>query len=136
MGTRGSVCTEGAKEMTPAEIAARVASVASSTSEIDYPGIAQDYGALLLARHGRSQSMAERNAERARERREEQARHLREAVELIARPFPDAWDDRDRAKAIRARLRYSGSSYGVDKVPSLCEVLDVLKATAPSTGEG
>jgi hypothetical protein len=120
------------KEVTPAAILARVRSIQGSTSEQDFPGLAEEHGAFLEARSGRSDAIAERNRTRAEETRRiaaQEAPRLAEAVRLCQQTIPADWPVLERARTAQKRIGWRPEFYGLQRKPSLAEVLALIRAS-------
>lgn len=112
--------------MTEAEILARITSLRGSTSEVDYPGLADEYGAALIAAHERAAGAAlARDARTA-------AVEARIKAAIGVLPL-----DRGVVSTVRRRMECNPNEYGgVAGRRQIARVVESLKKCAPSDSDG
>jgi hypothetical protein len=112
--------------MNEAEILARITSLRGSTSEVDFPGLADHVGTLLIAAHERAAGAAQANAARTAA---VEAR-IKAAVGVL--PL-----ERGVIHAVRRRMERRPEMYGSPAgLRQIARVVARMKNSAPSDSEG
>jgi hypothetical protein len=112
--------------MNEAEILARITSLRGSTSEVDFPGLADHVGTLLIAAHERAAGAAQANVARTA------AVEARIKAAIGVLPL-----DRGVVSIVRRRMECNPHEYGgVAGRRQIARVVESLKKCAPSDSDG